>query len=63
MDELRVTKGAVAVIAPMSGITGKELADLEEKMEAFASKGYRIIAVAVSHQGSKNATCRFSCLT
>ncbi len=50
-DELRVTKGAVAVIAPLSGITGKEFANLEEKMNAFASKGYRIIAVAVSHQG------------
>ena len=51
--ELRVTKGAVAVIAPMSGIYGKELADLETKMEAFASKGYRIIAVAVSSQEAK----------
>ena len=51
--ELRVTKGAVAVIAPMSGITGKELADLDTKMEAFASKGYRIIAVAVSQQEAK----------
>jgi H+-transporting ATPase len=50
-NELRVTKGAVAVIAPLSGITGKEFANLEEKMNAFASKGYRIIAVAVSHQG------------
>jgi H+-transporting ATPase len=50
--ELRVTKGAVAVIAPMSGIYGKELADLETKMEAFASRGYRIIAVALS-QGAK----------
>ena len=51
--ELCVTKGAVAVIAPMSGIYGKELADLETKMEAFASKGYRIIAVAVSSQEAK----------
>ena len=48
--ELSVTKGAVAVIAPMSGIYGKELAELETKMENFASKGYRIIAVAVSHK-------------
>jgi len=52
-EELRVTKGAVAVLAPMSGVTGKELADLETKMEAFASKGYRIIAVAVSHREAK----------
>ena len=50
-DELKVTKGAVAVIAPLAGITGKEFANLEEKMNVFASKGYRIIAVAVSHQG------------
>jgi H+-transporting ATPase len=52
-EELRVTKGAVAVLAPMSGVTGKELADLETKMEAFASKGYRIIAVAISHRDAK----------
>jgi H+-transporting ATPase len=50
-ETLRVTKGAVAVIAPLAEITGKELSDLEEKMESFASKGYRIIAVGVSHQG------------
>ncbi len=48
--ELRVTKGAAAVIAPMSGIYGKEFAELETKMENFASKGYRIIAVAVSQE-------------
>jgi H+-transporting ATPase len=52
-EELRVAKGAVAVLAPMSGVTGKELADLETKMEAFASKGYRIIAVAISHREAK----------
>ncbi len=52
-DELRVTKGAVAVIAPMSGIYEKELADLETKMESFASRGCRIIAVAVSSQVAK----------
>jgi H+-transporting ATPase len=52
-EELRVTKGAVAVLAPISGVTGKELADLETKMEAFASKGYRIIAVAISHRDAK----------
>jgi H+-transporting ATPase len=51
--ELRVFKGAVAVLAPMSGINEKELADLETKIESFASKGYRIIAVAVSHQEAK----------
>ncbi len=49
-QEIRVTKGAVAVIAPISGISGKELADLETKIEIFASKGYRIIAVAVSQE-------------
>ena len=52
-QELRVTKGAVAVLLPMSGITGKELDDLDAKMEAFASNGYRIIAVAVSQQETK----------
>jgi H+-transporting ATPase len=52
-EELRVTKGAVAILAPMSGVTGKELADLETKTEAFANKGYRIIAVTTSRQGAK----------
>ncbi len=51
--ELRVTKGAVAVIAPISGITEKELADVNIKMDAFANKGYRIIAVAVSQHEAK----------
>ena len=49
-DQLRVAKGAVSAIAPMCEIEGKELAELESKMEAFASKGYRIIAVAVSSE-------------
>ncbi len=47
-EKLRVTKGAVSVIAPLCGIEGKELTDLTAKMEAFANKGYRIIAVAIS---------------
>jgi len=51
--KLRTAKGAVSAIAPLCGIDGKELADLEEKMESFASKGYRIIAVAVSREESK----------
>ena len=51
--QLRVAKGAVSAIAPLCEIEGKELADLEAKMDAFASKGYRIIAVAVSREGSK----------
>jgi H+-transporting ATPase len=51
--KLRAAKGAVSVIAPLCGIQGKELADLEAKMESFASKGYRIIAVAVSREESK----------
>ena len=46
--KLRVAKGAVSVIAPLCGIEGKELVDLEAKMDSFASKGYRIIGVAVS---------------
>ena len=50
---LRVAKGAVSAIAPLCEIEGKELADLEAKMDAFASKGYRIIAVAVSREESK----------
>ena len=50
-ERIRVTKGAVTVIAPLAGISGKELADLEEKMVSFASKGYRIIAVGVAVQG------------
>jgi H+-transporting ATPase len=46
---LRVTKGAVTVIAPLAGITNEEFANIEAQMEAFANKGYRIIAVGVSH--------------
>jgi H+-transporting ATPase len=52
-DEITVTKGAVSVIAPLCGIEGKDFAILEAKMEAFASKGYRIMAVAVSRGTSK----------
>ena len=51
--KLRVAKGAVSAIAPLCEIEGKELADLEAKMDAFANKGYRIIAVAVSREESK----------
>jgi H+-transporting ATPase len=50
--KLRVAKGAVSAIAPLCEIEGKELADLEAKMDAFANKGYRIIAVAVSREES-----------
>jgi H+-transporting ATPase len=49
-EKLMVTKGAVAVIAPLAGIKEKDLADLEVQMDAFASKGYRIMAVGVSNQ-------------
>jgi H+-transporting ATPase len=52
-EQLRVTKGAVSVIAPLSGISGEELADLEKGMETFANKGYRIIAVGISRQEKK----------
>jgi H+-transporting ATPase len=51
--KIRVAKGAVSAIAPICGIEGKELTDLEAKMEVFASKGYRIIAVATSSETSK----------
>lgn len=50
-EKFRVTKGAVAVIAPLSGISGKELIGLEAKMEDFASRGYRIMAVGATIQG------------
>jgi H+-transporting ATPase len=52
-QELRVAKGAVSVLSSMSEMNGKELADLETKIDALGSKGYRIIAVAVSHQEAK----------
>jgi H+-transporting ATPase len=52
-EQIRVAKGAVSVIASLSGIAGKELEDLETKMETFASKGYRIIAVGISRQEKK----------
>ncbi|MGD0643920.1 MAG: plasma-membrane proton-efflux P-type ATPase [Candidatus Bathyarchaeia archaeon] len=51
--KLRVAKGAVSAITPLCEIEGKELADLEAKMGAFANKGYRIIAVAASREESK----------
>lgn len=54
-EKLHVAKGAVASLASLAGLAGKELGDLEGKMEIFASKGYRIIAVAVSHSGQKMA--------
>ena len=52
-NKLRVAKGALAILAPMSGIEKKKLADLETKMEVFARKGYRIIAVAISQKEAK----------
>jgi len=50
---LRAAKGAVSAIAPLCGIEGKGLTDLEAKMDAFGNKGYRIIAVAVNSKKSK----------
>jgi len=54
--KIRVAKGAVSAIAPICGIEGKELADLEAKMAVFASKGYRIIAVAATSSETSKMT-------
>ncbi len=51
-EEVNVTKGAVAVIAPLAGLTEKESVILEKQINTFASKGYRIMAVGISHPGA-----------
>ncbi|HXX88323.1 MAG TPA: plasma-membrane proton-efflux P-type ATPase [Candidatus Acidoferrum sp.] len=44
--EIRVTKGAVNVIAAACGLEKNAIAQLETRMSEFAAKGYRTLAVA-----------------
>lgn len=43
---LRVTKGAVAAVSKFCQLTKEEQAEIKKKTDAFADKGYRVIAVA-----------------
>jgi H+-transporting ATPase len=42
----RVTKGAVSTVSEVSILKQEEVAEIKKKMDAFAEKGYRVIAVA-----------------
>jgi H+-transporting ATPase len=50
---LRVTKGAVSAVAEVCQLTKEELAEIKSKTDAFAEKGYRVIAVAASKESSE----------
>jgi H+-transporting ATPase len=43
---LRVIKGAVSAVSEVSLLTQEEVTEIKNKMDAFAEKGYRVIAVA-----------------
>jgi H+-transporting ATPase len=45
-QEFRVMKGAVSEIAQASGLEHKAIRELEAKLDEFAKKGYRTLAVA-----------------
>ena len=51
--ELRVMKGAVAVVAVACGLEEGVIAGLEARMSEFAEKGYRTLAVAKTDHGKK----------
>lgn len=42
----RVTKGAVSAISELCQLTGEQLAEIQDKMNALANKGFRVMAVA-----------------
>jgi len=50
---LRVTKGAVLSIIDVCQPPKEELAEIKNKTDAFAEKGYRVIAVAASKESGK----------
>ena len=50
---LRVTKGAVSAVAEVCQLTKEELAEIKSKTDAFAEKGYRVIAVAADKESTK----------
>jgi H+-transporting ATPase len=51
--KIRIAKGAFSAIAPMCKIEGVALVGLAAKVDGFASKGYRVIAVAASDETQK----------
>lgn len=51
--QFRIMKGAVASVAKACGLQSKEIDQLEAKMQDFAQKGYRTIAVATTKGTSK----------
>ncbi len=50
---LRVTKGAVSSITEVCQPTKEELAEINSKTDAFAEKGYRVIAVAAGKESGR----------
>ena len=50
---LRVTKGAVSAITEVCQPTKEELAEINSKTDAFAEKGYRVIAVAAGKESGR----------
>ena len=48
----RVTKGAVSAVSGVCQLTKEQLAEIETKTEAFANKGYRVIAVAAGKEAA-----------
>ena len=50
---LRVTKGAVSAVTEVCQLTKEELAEIKSKTDAFAEKGYRVIAVAAGKESTK----------
>ncbi|MDI6896594.1 plasma-membrane proton-efflux P-type ATPase [Methanocella conradii] len=45
-EEFTVVKGAALTIAGLCNIGGAEIADIEARVDSFAKKGYRVVAVA-----------------
>jgi H+-transporting ATPase len=52
-EEFRVMKGAVSIIAGACGLEEAAIKDLEARMEVFATKGYRTLAVAKTDADGK----------
>jgi H+-transporting ATPase len=50
--EFTVIKGAVSIIMPLCKVQGMELQSVESKINEFAQKGYRTIAIATNHEKS-----------
>ena len=48
----RVTKGAVSAVAEVCQLKKEQQAEIKSKTDAFAAKGYRVIAVAAGKESS-----------